>query len=224
MSDGEAGTYLTAGDRLLFIGDSLTDAGRDRADRASLGDGYVSRIARALRAEAGAGPAPTVLNKGVNGHRVHDLESRWAADVIAERPTVVTVGIGINDTWRRYDQGLVSPVAEFEASLDRVLAHTGRESAARLVVITPFLLPATPDQERWYEDLNPRTEAALRAARAHGAQVVRADLLMARAAVEIGARALAPDGVHPSALGHDLLAEAWLTAARHAPAPRPEGS
>ncbi|MFI2618311.1 SGNH/GDSL hydrolase family protein [Streptomyces sp. NPDC018584] len=203
--------HVTAADRLLFIGDSITDAGRDRADGTSLGDGYVERIARALRARAAAAPA-AVINKGLNGNRVYDLEARWATDVIAPRPTLVTVKIGINDTWRRYDRGLASPVARFEACLDRLLAYTAQKLAARLVVITPFLLPAAPHQQRWHEDLAPRTEAVLRAARANAATVVRADLVMARAAEKHGAAALAPDGVHPSALGHELLAGAWLTA------------
>ncbi|MFI6642653.1 SGNH/GDSL hydrolase family protein [Streptomyces sp. NPDC050504] len=199
---------ITAADRLLFVGDSITDAGRDRADIASLGDGYVREIARSLRTAAG----PTVINRGVNGNRVYDLEARWSADVVEHRPTVVTVKIGINDTWRRYDRGLLSPVDEFEACLDRLLARTRDELGARLVVITPFLLPVTPEQETWYEDLAPRTEAVLRVARAHDARTVRADLALPRAAEETGPAALAPDGVHPGPRGSRLIADAWLTA------------
>ncbi|MGW5734969.1 MULTISPECIES: SGNH/GDSL hydrolase family protein [Streptomyces] len=207
---------LTPDDTLLFIGDSITDAGRDRADPASLGHGYVQQIARTLRTGSeGTGPGPEIINQGVNGHRVYDLESRWTTDVIDRRPTVLTVKIGINDTWRRYDRGLPSPVAEFEACLERVLAHTRQKlPAARLVVITPFLLPVTSDQEGWYEDLAPRTEAVLRAARGTGAQLVRADQLLPAAAEKRGAAALAPDGVHPSSRGHRLIAEAWLTEMR----------
>ncbi|QNE78664.1 GDSL family lipase [Streptomyces finlayi] len=200
---------LTADDKILFIGDSITDAGRDHTDPASLGNGYVREIARAL--DTGVGPGTTVINQGISGHRVYDLESRWTTDVIDQRPTVVTVKIGINDTWRRYDSGLLSPVDEFEACLDRLLSRTTRDLAARLLVITPFLLPVLPGQEAWHEDLSPRTEAVLRVARAHGAHLVRADLLLPRAAEERGPAALAPDGVHPSPQGHQLLADAWLT-------------
>ncbi|WP_338498687.1 SGNH/GDSL hydrolase family protein [Streptomyces sp. SJL17-4] len=198
---------FTRDDRLLFIGDSVTAAGRDRDDPTSLGDGYVRMIAEAL-------PSPaTVVNKGVDGHRVHDLEARWATDVLALGPAVVTVLIGINDTWRRYDRGLLSPVAEFEACLDRVLTLTEEKCAARLFVMTPFLLPAGPEQETWFEDLTPRTDAVLRTATAHGATVVRTDLALPRAAEVHGAAALAPDGVHPSPLGHRVVARAWLAAA-----------
>ncbi|MFE6060578.1 SGNH/GDSL hydrolase family protein [Streptomyces sp. NPDC056431] len=198
---------FTRDDRLLFIGDSVTDTGRDREDPTSLGDGYVRMIAEAL-------PSPaTVVNKGVDGHRVHDLEARWATDVLALAPSVVTVLIGINDTWRRYDRGLLSPVPEFEASLDRILTLAEEKCGARLFVMTPFLLPAGPEQETWFEDLAPRTDAVLRTATAHGATVVRTDLALLRAAEEHGAAALAPDGVHPSPLGHRVVARAWLAAA-----------
>lgn len=204
--------HIKNDDTLVFIGDSITDAGRDRADSASLGGGYVHEIAQTLRDRADDGPGPRVINRGINGDRVYDLESRWTTDVIDHRPTVVTVKIGINDTWRCYDQGLPSPLDVFEECLDRLLAGTARELSARLVVITPFLLPVGPDQESWFEDLSPRTDAVLRAAVNNGAQVVRADLVMIRAAQDREPAALAPDGVHPSRLGHRLIADAWLAA------------
>ncbi|MFJ4460765.1 SGNH/GDSL hydrolase family protein [Streptomyces sp. NPDC088928] len=202
--------HITETDTLLFIGDSITDAGRDRADATSLGSGYVQEIARTLHDRAGDGAAPVVINRGINGNRVYDLEARWTTDVIDHRPTVVTVKIGINDTWRRYDRGILSPVDEFEACLDRLLADTARSLSARLVVITPFLLPVTPEQQDWFEDLTPRTEAVLRAAAVNGAQVVRADLALRRAAQTKAAAELARDGVHPSPLGHRIVADAWL--------------
>lgn len=204
-------THLTNDDTLLFIGDSITDAGRDRADAASLGNGYVSEIARSLREGRESGPGPRIVNRGINGHRVYDLEARWTTDVLDEEPTVVTVKIGINDTWRRYDQGVLSPVTEFQACLDRLLAVTAQRLAPRLVVITPFLLPVEPGQEAWFEDLGPRIEAVLRAATRHGAQVVRADLVLQRAAHDHRAADLAGDGVHPTPLGHRLIADAWLS-------------
>jgi len=204
--------HIKETDTLLFVGDSITDAGRDRGDSASLGGGYVNEIARTLRARAGDGPVPAVLNRGISGNRVYDLEARWTTDVIDHRPDVVTVKIGINDTWRLYDSQLASPIGKFEACLDGLLADTVRKLSAQLVVITPFLLPVTPDQESWFEDLTPRTDAVLRAAAANGATVVRADLALRHAAETKEAAELARDGVHPTPLGHRIIADAWLAA------------
>ncbi|WP_251067338.1 GDSL-type esterase/lipase family protein [Streptomyces sp. ISL-36] len=171
-------------------------------------------IAEALRASSAPGREPAaILNKGLNGNRVNDLEARWTADVIEANPSVVTVLIGINDTWRRYDRGLRSPVPEFAASFDRILTRAEEKRGPRLFVMTPFLFPVTTEQRTWFEDLSPRTEAVLRTAEAHGATVVRTDLALLRAAEEHGPAAVAPDGVHPSPLGHGVIAEAWLAAA-----------
>ncbi|EMD23029.1 SGNH/GDSL hydrolase family protein [Amycolatopsis azurea] len=198
---------FTEADRLLFAGDSITDSSRDRADPASLGKGYVRRIADLL------GDGPEVLNRGVNGNRIYDLEARWTTDVLAARPTALTVKIGINDTWRTFDRGLPSPIGKFRAAYTRLLASARQHLPAELYVITPFLLPVEPEQREWEGDLAPRIEAAIDVATEFGARLIRADLFMPRAAAEHGAATLAPDGVHPSPLGHRLLAEAWLAAA-----------
>ncbi|WP_370942081.1 SGNH/GDSL hydrolase family protein [Amycolatopsis sp. cg5] len=197
---------FTEQDRLLFIGDSITDSGRDRSDPNSLGAGYVRQIAAALN-------APAVLNKGLNGNRIYDMKARWATDVLAERPTVVTVKIGINDTWRTFDRGLASPIDRFHAAYTSVLAQTRRHLTADLYIITPFLLPVRAEQHSWMDDLAPRIEVARELAAEFGARLVRADLIMPKAAAEHGAATLAPDGVHPSGLGHRILAAAWLDAA-----------
>lgn len=198
---------FTEQDRLLFAGDSITDSSRDRADPASLGKGYVRQIADRLRG------GPEVVNKGLNGNRIYDLEARWTTDVLALRPTVLTVKIGINDTWRTFDRGLSSPVGKFRAAYTRLLAGARQHLPADLYVITPFLLPVEPEQHEWQDDLAPRIEVALDVAIEFGARLVRADLFMPRAAAEHGNATLAPDGVHPSPLGHRILAEAWLAAA-----------
>ncbi|MER6671448.1 GDSL-type esterase/lipase family protein [Amycolatopsis japonica] len=198
---------FTEADRLLFAGDSITDSSRDRTDPASLGKGYVRQIAHLL------GDGPEVVNRGINGNRIYDLEARWTTDVLAARPTVLTVKIGINDTWRTFDRGLPSPIEKFRAAYSRLLAGARQHLPAELYVITPFLLPVEPEQQDWVADLAPRIEAAIEVATQFGARLIRADLFMPRAAAEHGAATLAPDGVHPSPLGHRLLAEAWLAAA-----------
>ena len=97
-------SFLQPHDRILLTGDSVTDWGRDRSDPTSLGHGYagiVAALAGARRPELGL----TFLNRGVGGDTSAMLRARWEQDAVALAPTVVSILIGINDTWRRYDSG-----------------------------------------------------------------------------------------------------------------------
>src|SRR5690349_14918004 len=95
---------------LLFIGDSITDAGR-RDDPQGLGWGYVRLIAETYAARGDRRP---IVNRGIGGDRIGDLRDRWQADVMELEPSILTVYVGVNDTWRRFDQGEETAAADFE--------------------------------------------------------------------------------------------------------------
>lgn len=80
---------------VLFIGDSITDAGR-RAQAAPLGEGYVKLAIDLVTARY---PARKIqfINKGIGGNTVRDLSSRWHDDVIRHRPDWLSIMIDIND-------------------------------------------------------------------------------------------------------------------------------
>jgi acyl-CoA thioesterase I len=206
-----ATALIAPGARLLFQGDSITDAGRDRADASSLGDGYVHRVAAVLAALYPELDA-TVLNRGISGNRIYDLETRWQEDCIDLRPSLVSILIGINDTWRRYDSGFASPADEFEACYRRLLDRVRAETEAPVVLLEPFVLPVPEDRKGWREDLDPRIHAVRSVAVDYGCSYVPLDGVFAAAAAERDPALLAPDGVHPSAAGHALIARAWLQA------------
>ncbi|KDN87044.1 SGNH/GDSL hydrolase family protein [Kitasatospora cheerisanensis] len=193
---------------VLFQGDSITDAARDRTCPADLGHGFAALAATALRSRR---PDLTVLNRGVAGNRIGDLRDRWEADTLAHRPALLTVLIGVNDTWHYYEGGPHSPVEVWEEEYRGLLARLHGHCAPRLVLIEPFLVPVTPEQWTWRGDLDPRIHAVRRLAAEHDALLLAADGLLNQAARAAGRPTLiAADGVHPTALGHRLLAEAWL--------------
>lgn len=87
---------IKQGDTVLFQGDSITDAGRDRSNGADLGRGYALMAAgwfNALFPEVGA----KFLNRGISGNRVKDLQARWQQDCVDLQPDWVSIYIGIND-------------------------------------------------------------------------------------------------------------------------------
>lgn len=196
-----------ASQRILFQGDSITDCGRDRNDPQSLGNGYASMVAATALAQE---PDLDVefLNRGVSGNRVYDLEARWTEDCIALAPDIVSIMIGINDTWRRYDSSLVSAIDKFETSLARICARVAVETEASLVLLEPFVLPVPEDRIAWREDLDPRIQAVRRVARRYNATLVPLDGIFAAASCRREPAFWAADGVHPSAAGHALIAQA----------------
>lgn len=200
---------LKPNDTLLFFGDSITDCGRDRAKLDSLGGGYVSQI-HARLGHTLASPALRVINQGCGGHRIYDLEARLETDLLAHKPTVVTFLIGINDVWRRFDRQIVSPAAEFAAAYHRVLTRIRIEINPRLVLMEPFLLPVPADRRAWREDLDPKITVVRDLAVEFGADLIPLDGLFASAATRAPAAYWLPDGVHPSAAGHALIADTWL--------------
>lgn len=199
--------HLAPASRLTFHGDSLTAAGRRPAHPQDLGHGYVRLVAEAL---GGFHPGLHVANRGVSGFRVRDLRAAWQADVLADPPDVLSVLVGVNDTWRRYDRNDPTSVADYVRDY-RHLLDTAAGTGARLVLVEPFLVPVTGGQWTWREDLDGRIHAVRRLAGEYDALLLAADGLLNQAARQAGDPAkLTPDGVHLEPLGHELLAAAWL--------------
>jgi acyl-CoA thioesterase-1 len=184
---------------IVFAGDSVTDSGR-RDDPVGLGDGYVRDLYDDLGADR-----PSIVNAGISGNRAIDLVARWEADVLAHQPDLVSVLVGINDTWRRYDKDDPTSTEDFEASYRELLEPV----TAKLVLIEPFLLAVKAEQHAWREDLDPKIEVVRRLATEYDALLVPADVEFNRQAAIVGATTLADDGVHPTAAGHRLLAGLW---------------
>ncbi|WP_321575315.1 SGNH/GDSL hydrolase family protein [Oerskovia douganii] len=203
---------LVAGSRAVLVGDSITDAGRLAEGEFGLGHGYAARVAGVCGRHG-----VEVLNRGVSGHRVVDLQARWDDDVLALEPDLVSIKIGINDTWRRYDREDATSTEAFEAGYRDLLDRTraGAPQAA-IVLVEPFLVPVRAEQWAWREDLDPKIQVVRRLAAEQGLALVATDGPFAQAVATsgLGPQAWAYDGVHPTPAGHDLLAEAWLAAVR----------
>jgi lysophospholipase L1-like esterase len=189
---------------VLFIGDSVTDVGR-RDDPEALGHGYVRLIDEAFR--AGGTPA-TVVNRGTSGNRVRDLKARWQKDCLDLAPSLVSVMIGVNDTWRRYDDNDPTTAEQFAADYRAILsALPGREETA-LVLMEPFLLPVTPAKLTWRDDLEEKIAVVRELAVEFGAVLVETDEYLN--GFDVPLADIAADGIHPTELGHQLLAKLWL--------------
>jgi len=210
MTDAHRTPLLAGGQTVLFQGDSITDSGRKRDQPGDLGQGYVAQIAAWFTA-AHPEVVATFLNRGVGGDRVKDLAARWDDDCLALKPDWLTVFVGINDCWRRYDSNDPTS-AEAYASGYRTLLTRARAAGMRLILMEPFVVPWPADRAAWREDLDPKIEAVRSLATEFGALHVPLDALFAEACSIRPAREWAADGVHPTPAGHALIARAWLAA------------
>ncbi|HEY5752907.1 MAG TPA: SGNH/GDSL hydrolase family protein [Chthoniobacterales bacterium] len=205
---------LKPNDHILFYGDSITDCGRNRTSVPDaddgLGNGYV-RLAHARLQTHFPSLNLRTTNRGISGNRIYDLEGRLRSDVLDLKPTVVSILIGINDTWRRYDSAnLISSPDEFGASYRRILEKLTEVLGARIIILEPFLLSVPEDRRAWRQDLDPRIQVVREVAVEFGAHFLPLDGLFAQASARRPAAFWLPDGVHPSAAGHGLIADAWV--------------
>ena len=143
-------------DRILFQGDSITDAGRSRSkadmanDQAALGNGYAWLAGAGLlvgRPEDGL----KVFNRGVSGNKVFQLAERWDGDCLQLKPDVLSILIGVNDIWHKLNGNYDGTVEKYEKDYRALLEQTRRElPAVRLVICEPFVLRCGAVNEKWF--------------------------------------------------------------------------
>ena len=203
---------------LLFQGDSITDAGRNRQvsvpnHAPALGHGYAYLATARLLASRPADKL-RVFNRGISGNRVPDLHERWQEDCVALRPDVLSILIGVNDLWHKLDGRYDGSVDAYEDGFRRLLQGTRAALPdVRLVVCEPFVLRCGAVSERWFPEFDERREAARIVASEVDARFVPFQAMFERAiAAGTMPEYWAPDGVHPSVQGHQLMADAWLEA------------
>jgi lysophospholipase L1-like esterase len=201
--------FIDDGDTVLFQGDSVTDVGRNREDPKDMGYGYPMMISSWY---AAMHPASNVhfLNRGISGNRVRDLETRWEEDCIRLKPTVVSILIGINDCWRRFDNNDPTSAKNFASTYKGILERLRMANIRKIILCEPFVLPALEERKKWREDLDPKIHAVRDLALQYKALLLPLDGIFSSASAFKEPAFWTPDGVHPSTVGHALIAQKWL--------------
>lgn len=201
---------IKANSTVVFQGDSITDCGRG-ADSEGLGNGYVKKIAQyfsVFHTEKNV----KFINKGISGNRTCDLVDRWTEDCIDLKPDYVSILIGINDVWRRFDSNMPMSNEDFEANYRIMLNRIKTETNAEIILMEPFLVPNHDNLYDWYEDLSPKIQVVRKLSREFNAILIPLDGIMASECSLVPVEKLAPDAVHPTDYGHNVIAKSWLKA------------
>ena len=195
--------------KILFQGDSITDAGRDRSDPHNLGEGYPKYAAKFIR-EMYPDEDFEFIDLGISGNKTEDLVARLQSDFIDIGADVVSVLIGVNDTWHHANDCSWVGAGEFEGRL-RTIYGAIKETGAKLIVLEQFLLPFT-DKLYWRVDLDPKIQIQRKVARDYADIYVPLDGLLAAALIGHDKSEYSDDGVHPNAYGSEFIGRIYAEA------------
>lgn len=200
---------------VLFQGDSITDARRDReaveGNTSGFGCGYVTLAAGKLLAQ-NIDKEFKCINRGISGNRVVDLYARWKVDALNLKPDLLSILIGVNDTWHDFVWQNGVEVDRYEKIYRMLLEWTKAElPEVRLVLCEPFCLLSELVTPEWVAEVKQRGEIVKKLAAEFDATFVPLQQLIEDAAAKAGDNLkILRDGVHPTLLGAQIIADQWL--------------
>ena len=208
---------IEPGHTVLFQGDSITDAGRDRAVMepnalTKMGNGYAALAATQLLVDAPETGLKT-HNRGISGNKVYQLAERWQADCLDLQPDVLSILIGVNDFWHKHKHNYEGTLETYESDYRQLLQRTKDAlPAVKLVVCEPFVLKVGAVDDTWFPEFDGYRAAARRVAEEAGATFVPFQTMFDVAIKFAPPEHWAADGVHPTPHGAALMAHCWLKA------------
>lgn len=197
--------------KILFQGDSITDAGRNR-EQLCLGKGYPVMIGGELGAHF---PGKyTFDNKGVSGNRIVDVYARIKVDCWNLEPDVISLLIGVNDVWHEFGNKNGVEPDRFE-KVYRMLIEDSKAKLPNIkfMLMEPFVLPGRATEAAW-EDFSGTVyqlaEIVQKLAKEYNLSFVPLQEKLNAACKLCPPEYWLGDGVHPTAAGHRLISDAWL--------------
>lgn len=210
---------IESGDTILFHGDSITDAGRNRGQmdanaQPALGSGYAWLAAAQLLVDS-PDAGLKVFNRGISGNKVFQLAERWQADCLDIKPDVLSILIGVNDFWHTRDHSYDGTLEKYETDYRALIERTKAALPnVKLVICEPFVLKVGAVDDSWIPSFDGYRAAARRVAEEAGATFVPFQTMFDFAVKVAPPARWAADGVHPTTDGATLMAHWWLKAVR----------
>lgn len=204
------------GNVIVFQGDSITDAGRSREElpaNIGLGSGYPYLVSANLLCNDAARNWQ-IYNRGISGNRVVDLYARWKIDALNLKPDILSILIGVNDTWHEMARQNGVEVPRYEMIYRMLLEWTKKElPGTKIVLLEPFVFRSEVVEENWIEEIDARRAVVKKLSEEFDTLFIPLQSLLDEA-LKKNSNTLywLRDGVHPTSAGHQLIADAWLKA------------
>jgi lysophospholipase L1-like esterase len=211
---------LKTGDVILFQGDSITDAGRERMKQqsnlsGSFGTGY-SFLAASRLLNENPSKDLSIFNRGISGNKVYQLSERWQRDCFDLNPALLSILVGVNDFWHTLDGKYDGTVEKYAQDYKQLLVLTRKMlPEVKLVIGEPFAVAETSAvTDKWFPAFDGYRAAAKKLADEFDAVFIPYQAIFNEALNYAPAKYWTGDGVHPSMAGCSLMAEAWLNAVK----------
>ena len=201
--------------KILFLGDSITDVGRNTNNGSliSIGQGYPLLVDACLSVKY---PGEyTFENLGISGNRIVDVYARIKADCWNRKPDLVSILIGVNDVWHEFGGHNGVEADRFYNVYRMLVTDTKRAlpESRKMILMEPFVLKASATEGAWEafrSETEKRAEAVRRIAGETGQIFLPLQATFDEAAQKMPASYWLGDGVHPTPAGHGLIADAWV--------------
>ncbi|MBR5152164.1 MAG: SGNH/GDSL hydrolase family protein [Clostridia bacterium] len=202
--------------RILFQGDSITDAGRCLLDvEWYVGQSYATMISGRLGHDK---PGEyEFVNRGIAGNRVVDLYARVKRDILNIKPDILSILIGINDVWHDVDENQNGVDAEKYAMVYDLLIQEIKTAFPdiQIMLLEPFVLKGSNTEEHWdyFQKEVPVRAASVKAlCEKYDLVFVPLQDKFNEAEKHAPAEYWLRDGVHPTPMGNEIIAREWMKA------------
>lgn len=201
--------------RILFQGDSITDAGRARDNDENVGIGYPLLVKAALGFEE---PQKyEFLNRGISGNRVVDVYARIKSDIINLKPDVMSILIGVNDVWHEFGENRNGVDADkYYKIYDMLIEEVKAELPdIKIMIMEPFTLKGIGNEEYWEvfnKEVKKRAEMAKKISEKYNLPFISLQEGFDELSKKAQNSYWLADGVHPTATGHEYIKNEWIKA------------
>ena len=202
--------------RIVFLGDSITDAGRntDNGSMVSIGQGYALMVQGRLSVKY---PGQHVFfNYGVSGNRSVDIYAQIKGRCWNNNPDVVSLLVGVNDVWHELENKNGVDTERFYTIYRMMVEDTmKRFPDVKFILLEPFALDGDVSRrcgDALKQETKEKAAVVKRIAEEFQLPFVPLQKILDDACKVCPAEYWSPDGVHPSPAGHQLIADAWLEA------------
>jgi lysophospholipase L1-like esterase len=197
--------------RILFQGDSITDADRNKADDTRLGTGYPRLVEATLGYEEPN--KHEFINKGISGNRIVDLYARIKSDIINLKPDFISIYIGVNDLWHEIEHQNGVEVDRFEKIYSMLIEDTLKALPnVKIMLLEPFVLKGTATDGKMdkFAKIEEYCLAIQNLAKKYNLVSVSLQTALNNAEKVVGEGVLTFDGIHPNVSGSTIIANEWL--------------